>query len=219
MTYNPPSSNPADLDTLTGAYREIFNKLMQNIDGILPAQVLAYQAGPPALVQVQPLINKMGTSGQVQARAAIASVPVIQLGGGGFVMSFPLSPGNLGFILANDRDISLFRQTLAQASPNTSRVKNFADAIFIPFMPSGYTLAEGDNANVVIQSLNGDVKISWSTTTITVKAPTVVIEATTANVNANTVNLAGEDGAGVARIGDTVADGVITSGSDKVFAN
>lgn len=46
----------------------------------------------------------------------------------------------------------------------------------------------------------------------------VDIDAPEVTVTADTVNLGEAGGAGVARIGDTVAGGIITGGSDKVFA-
>ena len=46
----------------------------------------------------------------------------------------------------------------------------------------------------------------------------VTVEAVNVKILADHLDLGGEGGAGVARIGDTVADGVITGGSEKVFA-
>ena len=47
---------------------------------------------------------------------------------------------------------------------------------------------------------------------------TVTVDAEVATIAADTVNLGGTGGAKVARVGDTVSGGVITSGSDKVKA-
>ena len=49
-------------------------------------------------------------------------------------------------------------------------------------------------------------------------AKPVTIRAESVLVDAASIDLGGEGGPAVARIGDTVADGVITSGSDKVRA-
>lgn len=46
----------------------------------------------------------------------------------------------------------------------------------------------------------------------------VCVEAPIVEIEADTVNLGGAGGAKVARVGDTVAGGIITSGSDKVKA-
>ena len=63
--------------------------------------------------------------------------------------------------------------------------------------------------DVTIQNA-AHVTITGSTS-VTVTAPTVT-------VNATTVNLGGTGGAAVARVGDSVSGGVITSGSSKVKA-
>lgn len=53
---------------------------------------------------------------------------------------------------------------------------------------------------------------------IDVEAPEVTVTADTATIEADTINLGGTGGPAVARVGDTVAGGVITSGSAKVKA-
>lgn len=213
MTYAPPSSNPADLDSLAGTFDLILEKFSQNIDGMLPAKVIGYTAGPPAMVSVQPLIAVVTTIGEVITRAQIASIPVLQLGGGGFVLHFPVQIGDLGWILSTDRDISNFLNTYTEATPNTSRKKDFSSALFVPDAMKNYTLASEDNASVVLQSINGTVKVSLSGTIATVSAPTV-------NVIADTVNLGSVAGSGVARIGDSVNPDtfLIQSGSSVVFS-
>ncbi|OWK42477.1 hypothetical protein [Fimbriiglobus ruber] len=50
--------------------------------------------------------------------------------------------GDTGWIKANDRDISLFKQTTAASSPNTARLHDFADAMFFPdTLLNGVTIA------------------------------------------------------------------------------
>lgn len=184
-----PSLNPADNDSLAGAFRHIVNKMMQNANTMLPAKVLGYQPSSTGdRVQVQPLITVVDTLGNQIPRAQIASVPVVRLGGGGFIVSFPLNPGDLGWIIANDRDISQFLQTYAISPPNTTRKNNFSDAIFIPAAMTGYTIAGGDLTNFVIQNLDGTVKISLSNTTITLESPSGTI---INNLSAQNITLSG----------------------------
>jgi hypothetical protein len=90
----------------------------------------------------------------------VASVPVMQFGGGGFVLSFNFQPGNLGWIKASDRDISLFLQTYGMQAPNSARLHSFSDAVFIPDVMTGYTLAGEDADNAVLQTLDGSVKVA-----------------------------------------------------------
>lgn len=169
--YAPPSRNPADNDTLTGLLKLVIAKSQQNTDDMLPAQVIAYSPTTNT-AQVQPIIEVVSTANQVIQRAQVASVPVLQLSGGGFALRFPISTGDLGWIKANDRDISLFKQTYAQSPPNTQRKHSFEDAVFVPQAAwSLITLAGEDSANMVLQNYAGSVKIALWSNLIKILAP------------------------------------------------
>lgn len=181
--FSSPSQNPADVGTLGGLFRLFSTKFLQGVDDMLPASVIAYDRTTNR-AQVQPLIAMVTTGGVQITRAGVASVPVLQLGAGGFVASFPIKPGDLGWIKANDRDISLFKKTYANASPNTQRKHTFEDAMFIPdVMMQGVTIASEDLNNLVIQNLAGTVKVSWWSTLLKIIAPRVGIGGTP-NANA-----------------------------------
>ena len=124
----PPSHNPTDEDSLYGVLKIFTEKFLQNnINDMLPAQVIAYDRGSN-LAQIQPLINMVDTLNSQIVRGQIMSVPVLQLGGGGFMLNFPIKTGDLGFMKANDRDISLFKQSWGQSIPNTARMHDFSEA-------------------------------------------------------------------------------------------
>jgi hypothetical protein len=182
---NSPDIDPANNESLAGTLQFAFYKLMQNTNGMLPAQVIAYKRETNR-VQVQLMIAVMTTQGAQVSRPQLASIPVLALGGGDFFINFNLKKGDLGWVLANDRDISLFLQTYQETAPNTGRVKNFADALFIPDVMKGYTIT--DTNAMVIQNLAGTVKITLSSDTINITAPNVNINgATTLNLNGNGV--------------------------------
>jgi hypothetical protein len=196
--YNQSSFDPSMRGDLTGVLRYVMQKFLQNMDGMLPAMVIASNR---STVSVQPLISIITTSNTIVERSVIPSVPVQWPGGGGFVMTFPIKPGDLGWIKSNDRDISLYLQALknsgpAVSPPNTARKWSFSDAVFIPdTMSYGVTIAEGDANNVVIQSYDGTTKFSMG-------AGTIALTSTT--LTHNGVN-----------IGSThVHSGVTTGGSD-----
>jgi phage baseplate assembly protein gpV len=190
MTNSNPSVDPANLDNLLGANKEFFKKMMQGIDGMMPCQVIAFDRNDPNRVQVQHLITIANTDQLQISRGQISSLPVLQLGGGGFVLSFNLKTGDLGWVIAADRDISQMLQSYTTAAPQTYRVKNFADGVFIPDIMHGYTVAEEDAENMVLQSIDGTVKVSLGTAAITVQAPTVnIISDTTVSVTAPVVQV------------------------------
>ena len=122
-------------------------------------------------------------------------------------MAFKLEAGDLGWVVANDRDISLFLQRVAEedpdatAAPNTGRIKSFSDGLFIPAVLAGYTLSGG--ADCVIQNLDGTVKISFTDAEIHISAPLVTID------NYNPVLIT--PGTGTLHVeGDITASGSIT---------
>ena len=213
MSFSPTSNNPANLDSLTGTFNLIMQKFSENWEGMLPARVIGYSAGPPPRVSVQPLISTVTTAGGIVSKAQIASLPVLIIGGGGFVIHFPLNVGDLGWILSADRDLANFLDTYEESTPNTARKHDFSSAIFIPDVMKGYNIASEDSGAIVIQSLSGNVKVSLTTSTATVSAPTV-------NIISGNVNLGSLGGAGVARIGDSVDPDthIITGGSSTVFS-
>lgn len=92
-------------------------------------------------------------------------------------MRFPLRTGDLGWIKANDRDISLFKSTYANSAPNTQRKHSFEDAVFIPdTMLRGFTIAEEDTENAVLQNEDGSVRIAIFPDKVKITAPAVLID-------------------------------------------
>lgn len=156
----PPSRNPTVDGHLKTVLRFVFNKLIQSsVDDMLPGQVVAYNR-TTNMATIQPMISMVTTLNEIIPRGQVAEVPVLQLGGGGFVLNFPIKPGDLGWIKANDRDISLFTQIWQMVRPNTKRMHSFEDAIFIPSILTGFTIESPDSSNVVLQSLNASVRFS-----------------------------------------------------------
>lgn len=178
----PPSRNPANDGDLTGMIKEILGKFLQNLDDCLPAKVMAVNADRTR-VQVLPLIQMVTTLGERVGRAQLMEIPVFQAGGGGFVLSFPVKAGDLGWIKATDRDISLFLQSYAEVPPNTKRRHVFSDAWFIPDVMHGFTVADPDAA--VLQSVDGTVSVALKTDGITLSVGPAVLELTATGAACN----------------------------------
>lgn len=199
---NNPSQDPSDTRSLVGSIRFALKKFLQNVDDMLPAQVILYEPGPPQFVTAQPLIMKVGTSGNTTANAQYSRVPVLTIGGGGFVIYCPIVIGDIGWIKANDRDISLFIQNGGEAAPQTDNLHSFSDGIFIPNAIRQFVLNKLDVNNLVFQSVDGVSRISIGATKITIAAPIVEIDAPL-------VSLIGT----LAVTGNITATGTITPGS------
>ncbi|WGN90796.1 hypothetical protein [Burkholderia phage vB_BglM_WTB] len=144
-----------------------------NTNQMLPAQVVSYDRANN-VATVQPLISHTDLSGGARQRFSLVQIPVISIGGGGFHLNFPLAKDDLGWIYAADRDISLFKQSLAMSQAPTNRSHDFADSMFIPDVFRKYTIAGEDAASVVLQSTDGTTKISISEGSILIAAPTKV---------------------------------------------
>jgi hypothetical protein len=139
--------------------RQVLDKFLQQVDDCLPAKVLSYDRATNRAT-VLPLVKVLTTDGRQVGRAQVSSVPVLLLGGRGVALSFDLAPGDLGWIKANDRDVSLFLQSYAASAPNTLRKHSFQDALFIPDVMRGLTVNGEDAGNAVLQTLDGSVRVA-----------------------------------------------------------
>lgn len=185
-SFLPPSIDPAQRRSLVGTIEFVKTKMLQEIDDMLPARVIAYDRTKNR-ASVQILITMVNTLNQNVIRAQIASVPVVQLGGGGFVLSFPLNTGDLGWIKASDVDMSLFLQNLNLSPPNTRILHKFDSAVFIPDTMFKNVVIDGeDSANVVLQTLDGTVRIAVWEDKVKVTAPRVEVVAPETEITAST---------------------------------
>ncbi len=170
MSNAPPSANPNDLDDLTGAFRLIFGKMMEGIDGVLPATVIAYDRASK-VATVQPSILVVSTTGETTKRAQVAKVPVFQIGGGGYLIDFNLKPGDRGWILACDRDISRYISSGKIVAPNSMRKKNFADSFFLPDSARNRIITGEDSEHFVLQTEDSSVRIALWPDKVKITAP------------------------------------------------
>lgn len=155
---------------LLGAIAAAFRGEKMADDNLLPAVVIAYDRAKN-IAKIKPLIQWVDVNEGLHSRTPISDVNVISFGGGGFHISFPIKAGDLGWIFASDRDISLFKQSLAEAAPNTGRLHKFEDALFVPDVFRKYTVSDDDEGSMVIQSTSGATKISISDGSISIIAP------------------------------------------------
>lgn len=195
----PPSRDPADDGSLLGMAKLILQKFLQGVDDMLPARVVAYDRQTNR-AQVVPLVKVLTTSGEQVGRASVASVPVFRFGGGDMVLSFQLKPGDLGWLKANDRDISLAMQSGAESAPNTVRLHSFQDAMFFPDAMRDVVIDGEDTDNAVLQTLDGTVrialwpdkvKITTPSATVTVGPDAVEVDAPTVTVTSGAIALQG----------------------------
>lgn len=202
---NQQDISPPNNESLAGTLKFSFQKMMKGLNTVMPAKVIAYDRNANrASVQVQ--INAVSTNYQQVPAPQIASVPVLLLGGGGFMISFPLQPGDLGWLIATDRDISLFLQNYQAAAPGVFLIRNFASSLFVPDLMTNYSVSEEDANNLVIQNRDASVKISLGSDQITIQAPTVNI----IGQEESTINYITPTGGTLYVQGNIAAEGSIT---------
>lgn len=222
MTDNAyPSADPADEDNLAGVLRATFRKFLQQTDNMLPAVVVAFDRNKNRATVV-PCVTALTTDGRVIPRAQVASVPVMQFGGGGFVLNFNLKAGDFGWLHANDRDTSNFLQSFRTSPPNTLRLHSFQDGVFIPEVMRGWVLAGEDSEAAVLQTLDGvtrvavdvgRIKLTSGASTVTVTPDGVTVESAAVTINGPTTITGGLTVDGIV-FGTHVHSGVTPGGAN-----
>ena len=156
-----PNNDAANQDNLTGGIRaELRSFFLNEFEGMLPAMVISYDDITNRAV-IKPLVMMGTTDGGKVSRAQVSNIPVFRFGGGGFFMRFPIKKGDLGWLKANDRDISLvFQRGGLEDWPNTKRLHKFSDAMFYPDTFKGWVIS-GENADKAVwQSMDGQTCIA-----------------------------------------------------------
>jgi Phage protein Gp138 N-terminal domain len=171
---NPLLGNTSsDKQRLLGALLSALRSHELTSDQLLPAVIQSFDRVNNIAV-VQPLVQWVDVDNNQYNRHQLVGINVLSLGGGGFNISFPLKQGDLGWILAADRDISLFKQSLQNAAPNTGRLHSFEDGWFVPDVLRNYSINSADSAAMVIQSVDSTTRISISEGSITITTPSAV---------------------------------------------
>lgn len=167
------SDTSSDKQRMLGALMAAMRSHELTSDQLLPALVESFDR-ENNVATIQPLINWVRVDDEIKARHPLAKINVLSLGGGGFHISFPLKKGDLGWVVAADRDIALFKQSLEAAAPNTGRLHSFEDGWFIPDVFRKYTIDSADSESMVIQSVDAATRISIKAGEIEITAPTSV---------------------------------------------
>lgn len=179
-----PNSDSANEGSLSGGLNAMLRSFFLNeFEGMLPATVVSYDDATNRAV-IKPVVMVGTTDGGKVSRAQVPNIPVFRFGGGGFFMRFPIKPGDLGWLKANDRDVSLiFQRGGGEDWPNTERMHKFSDAMFFPDTFKEWVI-NGENADKAVwQSLDGTVCIALGDDTIKQSVGDVSIEITAAGIN------------------------------------
>lgn len=208
MVNQTPSIRPADESTLAGVIKTAVRKEMQSFDVMLPVEVVAYDRATNRAT-VKHLVQMTGSDGEKVSRAQVSSVRVQQPGNAAFNISLPIKPGDKGWLMAADRDISIFQQGLTEDAPNTSRMHSFQDGMFMPDAMSNGNAPAGQGDRVVIGSNSGSVFMAFDEDSLEFTGPWGTLTLDASGIHHNGKN-----------IGDThTHGGIIPGGSNTTVPN
>ena len=149
----------------------ISQHMRDNVDDMLPATVVSYNAATNRAV-VRPLSVMVDSAGRQIEREPIGDIPVYRYGGGGFVVTLPVQPGDFGWLKASDRDITHnLTATGTQARPQTGRTHSFSDGMFYPDTAANVPGASGSEMSM--RSISGGSKLDIGSSNIGLTSSTM----------------------------------------------
>lgn len=201
ITKTIPSHNPADENTLDGLNNVLIDKISMGIQNVIPAIVQSYDKATNRAI-VKPAITGVASQGQKISKEPYIDIPVLNLSGGGFVISFPIKQGDTGWLVACDRNISIFKQNLTESAPNDYRKHKFEDGFFIPDKINN-TPSSNTNS-LLIQNSTGTIQFELTDTGVNITGDTSIVGNLTVSTGA-TGSFVSKDDKTV-----TVTNGIIT---------
>lgn len=151
-------------DITYAIHQAIGQHMRDNVDDMLPATVVSYNAATNRAV-VKPLSVMVDSAGKQIEREPIGDIPVYRYGGGGFVVTLPVQPGDFGWLKASDRDITHnLTTTGTQARPQTGRTHSFSDGMFYPDTAANVPGASGSEMSM--RSISGGSKLGIGSSNI-----------------------------------------------------
>lgn len=158
-------------DIAYAIHQAISQHMRDNVDDMLPATVVSYNAATNRAV-VRPLSVMVDSAGRQIEREPIGDIPVYRYGGGGFVVTLPVQPGDFGWLKASDRDITHnLTTTGTQARPQTGRTHSFSDGMFYPDTAANVPGASGSEMSM--RSISGGSKLDIGSSNIGLDSSTM----------------------------------------------
>jgi hypothetical protein len=195
--------NPAGMlqpSTLWGVHNNLAFIVQQALSKVQTATVVKVIAcsnaggvSPVGTVDVQILVNQISGQKVATPHVTMYGLPYLRIQGGANAVIIDPQPGDIGIAVFASRDITTVKSTKAQASPNTFRMHDFADGMYLGGLLNG-------TPTQYVQFGSGGVAIV-SPGTITLTAPNIVLNGAVAQSGGN-VTMAEDLTVG----GDVVAD-------------
>lgn len=123
---------------------------------------------PVGTVDVQPLVNQMTGARVAVPHGTIYKLPYSRLQGGTNAVIIDPKPGDIGIVVFSQRDITSVKAKKGRANPNSFRMFNWSDGIYIGGILNGTPVQYVRFTDSGITLVSPD--------TITLQAPTVAVE-------------------------------------------
>lgn len=186
MNNDAPLNFDPFINSLQGYIVALVNKQLHNLQTCIPA--IVSKVIDRNTVVVTPAVQQINSKWETVEWADI-KLPVHNPFGAGIVVSMPVAVGDTGWIIAGDLDPSLFINTIADgAKPARQNILNrhaYQFGFFIPDKISGANISAADDGALVVQTSDGDTKISIKDGTITIASKSAL------NINAETITITG----------------------------
>lgn len=127
-----PNDSASDANALAFAVKRILSKY----DTMLPVKVVAVHAGSgtppgPATVDVQPLVSRVDGNMNGVQEGTVSGIVCSRIQGGPWVIVCDPAVGDIGWVVAADRDISKIKAGNGAAGlPGSSRRWSIADGVY-----------------------------------------------------------------------------------------
>ena len=155
-------------NTSNGIYNPFENNIYTLINNAIERAMKRLQTCVPAIIKevvdrntiiAVPAVQQSDSDWNAVDWAEI-KLPVYSPLGSGIVMSFPLTAGDTGWIIAGDLDPSLFFQDVSAPAKQAFYDRHkYQYGFFMPSNLAGFTFSQDDNGQWVISSSDGKTKI------------------------------------------------------------
>ena len=143
-------TNPAGMlqpSTLWGVHNNLNFVIQQALSKVQTATIVKVIAcsndggvSPVGTVDVQILVNQISGQKVATPHVTMYGLPYLRIQGGSNAVIIDPQPGDIGIAVFASRDITTVKSTKAQASPNTFRMHDFADGMYLGGLLNGVPL-------------------------------------------------------------------------------
>ena len=145
---NINSNNPGSYTDLFRGFKTILDNYMKrNVATCQPVRIVNVNA-ENAFVDVQSVLLNADTDGNIYQSSVIPNVPVCMMFGNSCEITFEVSVGDFGLLIASKQDISNFKNNKGDVEIASHRSFNWSDGFFLPL-----TFKNASSSSLLLQRI------------------------------------------------------------------